>query len=201
MTTTIQTDAIGLTAFIMVGAAYLIFALALLLRVRARTARATKRAPVAMFGVVLQGVAFTLVWAAHRAHWWPFRDSMSAEVALAIAAVALAWTGGWLCFWSVQILGKQWALQARVIEGHELITEGPYHIVRNPIYLGMFGVVLATGLVQSTWWALLAAIVVYVLGTQLRIRAEEMLLRKTFGAQFADYASRVPAFLPRIFPR
>jgi protein-S-isoprenylcysteine O-methyltransferase Ste14 len=117
---------------------------------------------------------------------------------LAIVAIVFAWLGGWLCFWSVQTLGKQWTLRARVIEGHELITAGPYGIVRNPIYLGLFGLILATGLVLATWWALAAGIVFYLVGTLVRIRAEEALLRETFGAQCADYASRVPAFVPRL---
>jgi protein-S-isoprenylcysteine O-methyltransferase Ste14 len=199
MRMTIQTDAIGLTALVLVCAAYLVFAVALLLRIRLSTVRERKRATVAILGIVMQALAFTIVWTLRRAHWWPFPDLLSGELVLATAAVALAWTGSWLCFWSVQTLGKQWALRARVIEGHELITEGPYRIVRNPIYLGLFGIMLATGLVLSTWWAALTAIAVYLVGTQIRIRAEEQLLRETFGAQFADYTARVPALLPRIF--
>jgi protein-S-isoprenylcysteine O-methyltransferase Ste14 len=98
----------------------------------------------------------------------------------------------------VQTLGKQWTVQARLIRGHELVTEGPYGIVRNPIYLGMFGLLIATGLAASRPWTLLIAVVVFLVGNQIRIRAEEKLLRESFGEQFEDYARRVPAFLPRI---
>jgi protein-S-isoprenylcysteine O-methyltransferase Ste14 len=71
--------------------------------------------------------------------------------------------------------------------------------VRNPIYLGMFGIILGTGLVFSRWWTLLTALIFFLVGNQIRIRAEEKLLRETFGAQFDDYARRVPAFFPRLF--
>jgi protein-S-isoprenylcysteine O-methyltransferase Ste14 len=97
----------------------------------------------------------------------------------------------------VQTLGKQWTYEARVIEGHELITQGPYALVRNPIYLGMFGLMVATGLAYTTWWALLVAVVIFLIGNRIRIRSEEKLLRETFGVQFDEYASRVPAFFPR----
>jgi protein-S-isoprenylcysteine O-methyltransferase Ste14 len=111
----------------------------------------------------------------------------------------LAFASIWWSLRAVQTLGKQWTYEARVIEGHELITRGPYAVVRNPIYLGMFGLMVSTGLVFTTWWALLIAVIVFLVGNQVRIRAEEKLLRETFGSQFDDYARRVPAFFPR-FP-
>jgi protein-S-isoprenylcysteine O-methyltransferase Ste14 len=61
----------------------------------------------------------------------------------------------------------------------------------------MFGLMVATGLAFSTWWALVAAIVVFLVGNRVRIRAEEKLLREAFGPQFDDYARHVPAFFPR----
>jgi len=50
---------------------------------------------------------------------------------------------------AVQRLGKQWSIAARVTEDHELVTEGPYRIVRNPIYTGMFGMMVATAIVGT----------------------------------------------------
>jgi len=88
---------------------------------------------------------------------------------------------------------------ARTIEGHELITQGPYRLVRNPIYLAMFGMMAAFGLSLTIWPGLLAAIAIFLIGTMIRIRSEEKLLRATFGAQFEEYARRVPAFLPCLF--
>ncbi len=70
-------------------------------------------------------------------------------------------------------------------------------MVRNPIYLGMFGLMVATGLAYTTWWALGAAILVFLVGNLIRIRSEERLLREAFGVQFDEYARRVAAFFPR----
>lgn len=66
------------------------------------------------------------------------------EAAVSAVAVAIALASVSLCGAAVKVLGKQWTYRARVIEGHELITRGPYSLVRNPIYLGMFGMLVAT---------------------------------------------------------
>jgi protein-S-isoprenylcysteine O-methyltransferase Ste14 len=60
----------------------------------------------------------------------------------------------------------------------------------------MFGLMLATGTAWADWRALGIAVVLYALGTHFRIRAEERLLRRQFGATYDDYARRVPAFIP-----
>ena len=182
---------------VLVLAAWFAFAAIFLLRKKPAGVTEVKRASVARLGIVLQGIAFGLVWGFGRRHWWTLTASTVGELALAIVAVALAWGSCWWCLRSVQTLGKQWTVQARLIHEHELITTGPFGIVRNPIYLGMFGMLLATGLAFSRWWALLCAVVVFLVGNQIRIRAEERLLREAFGPKFEDYARRVPAFLPR----
>ncbi|MFY9752642.1 MAG: isoprenylcysteine carboxylmethyltransferase family protein [Candidatus Acidiferrales bacterium] len=126
----------------------------------------------------------------------PLPRTAQAVVAAFTAVIAVAALA--LCFWAAWALEKQWALVARVIEGHELIERGPYAMVRNPIYLAMFGTLLATGLALCRWEALPVFIVVFLAGTEIRIRSEEKLLRDAFGARFADYARRVPALFPRV---
>jgi len=113
--------------------------------------------------------------------------------------VGLTWGGGLLCVSAIRTLGKQWTYRARVIEGHELVTQGPYSFVRNPIYLGMFGAIVGAGLVFSRWWTLSTAVVIFLVGNWIRIRAEEKLLREAFGAKFDDYARQVSAFFPGVF--
>jgi protein-S-isoprenylcysteine O-methyltransferase Ste14 len=194
----LQTDAIGLTTLVLVLLPWIAFGVALLLKKKSPNVEETKRARGARFGILLQSISFALVWLVPRPLWWPFRESLAGELALAAVAIVLACGSSWLCVRAVRTLGKQWTYQARVIKGHELVTQGPYAVVRNPIYLGMFGAILATGLAFSRWWNFLAAVIVFLIGNRIRIRAEEKLLRETFGEQFDDYARRVPAFVPRL---
>jgi protein-S-isoprenylcysteine O-methyltransferase Ste14 len=55
----------------------------------------------------------------------------------------------------------------------------------------------ATALARSYWPALAAAAVLGAVGTTLRIRVEEALLRATFGETYNAYARKVPAIIPR----
>jgi protein-S-isoprenylcysteine O-methyltransferase Ste14 len=194
----IHTDAIGIAALILVFLSWIIFGLLFLLRKKPPKGQEAKRASVAKWGILLQGCGFALAGSVHRAYWWPFPASTIGEIVLAAVAASLALVSNFWCLRAIQTLGKQWTFEARVIKGHELITSGPYAIVRNPIYLGMFGLMIATGLVFAPWWALLIAVIIFLVGNQIRIRAEERLLRETFGSQFDDYAGRVPAFFPRL---
>jgi protein-S-isoprenylcysteine O-methyltransferase Ste14 len=77
--------------------------------------------------------------------------------------------------------------------------QGPYAVVRNPIYLAMLGMLMTSGLATTRWQVLLAAIVIFQIGTAIRIRSEERILREAFGMKFDEYVRRVPAFLPRVF--
>jgi protein-S-isoprenylcysteine O-methyltransferase Ste14 len=121
------------------------------------------------------------------------------EIALAVFTVALAAGSVWLVMSAVRTLGRQWAVAARLVEGHKLISDGPYQWVRNPIYTGMFGMLLATGLGVSRWIVIPPAILVFAVGMTIRIRSEEKLLRAAFGEEFEAYARRVPAVLPGIY--
>ena len=80
-----------------------------------------------------------------------------------------------------------------------LMACGPYRFVRNPIYTGMLGMLVATGLAMEHWTALIVAVILFAVGLVIRVRSEEKLLRAAFGKEFEDYAQRVPAVMPGIF--
>ncbi len=160
----------------------------------------SKRERTSIVGIALQGVGYAVVWSVHRQPFTPILPlGKLFEIAAAIVTMVLAL--GSVCFISaaVRALGKQWSLAARVLEGHNLITTGPYNVVRNPIYTGMFGMLLATGLAISHWIGLLIAVILFAIGTLVRVRSEERLLREAFGEEFAAYARKVPAVVPLLF--
>jgi len=45
-------------------------------------------------------------------------------------------------------------------------------------------------------WLLLSAVVVFVVGTEIRIRTEDQLLSARFAEQFREYEHSVPAYIP-----
>jgi protein-S-isoprenylcysteine O-methyltransferase Ste14 len=147
-------------------------------------------------GVALQGLSYAIVWTAHRN---AFSTIVSASAWIEIVVGTLAVGSVFLIMSAVKTLGKEWSITARMVEGHKLATQGPYASVRHPIYTGMLGMLIATGLSISHWLALPAAIVVFAVGTLIRVRIEERLLRETFGARFEEYARQVPALIPGVF--
>lgn len=157
-----------------------------------------RRDPLSWLGVALGVAGFTLVWTARR----PFDEPPIGRTApLLLAAVLvtalLVAVAVWLVWGAFRALGAQWSVQAQVGSGHQLVTTGPYARVRHPIYTGLGALLLATGLALSRPMAVLGGILAYGIGTALRIRCEEALLRQAFGEAYVEYASRVPAVLPR----
>jgi protein-S-isoprenylcysteine O-methyltransferase Ste14 len=122
---------------------------------------------------------------------WPANHTLLAVAALALFAFGCAFMG-----WAIRALGKQWSFAARTVEGHRLVTSGPFAIVRNPIYASMGLLLVAGALAFATPLRLLLALPLYFSGAFLRIRAEEQLMRTTFGAQWEEYRRRVPALIP-----
>jgi protein-S-isoprenylcysteine O-methyltransferase Ste14 len=192
-------NAIAETVYLVVMACWLAFAAIVVVGKRGAAPGARSRDRASLLGMLLQGAAYAICFAAFRAGFSPiFPMSKMNEAILGAFTVALALVSTWFCYTAARTLGKQWALMARVIEGHELIRRGPYSVVRNPIYLAMLGMLIASGLAISHWQALVPAIAVYLVGTAVRIHTEENLLRALFGVEFEEYARRVPAFLPRL---
>jgi protein-S-isoprenylcysteine O-methyltransferase Ste14 len=173
-----------------------------LLRKRPPKASEATRDPRSRLGIILQMCAYFLVWfQPPRTAFLPPVAALSGVpgIAFAVFTIALAAGSGWLLESAVRTLGKQWALQARLVEGHKLITVGPYAYVRNPIYTGMLGMLIATGLAMEHWIATIVAVIIFAAGLVIRVRSEEKLLRGAFGQEFEDYAKRVPAVVPGIY--
>jgi len=186
--------------FALVMLSWFVFAGVFFFRKKPEAAPEQKRVSASISGVALQGVGYAIVWSIHRPAFSPVAPfSREIEIVVAVGTVAIACASVGIVMAAVKTLGKEWSITARLVEGHRLATRGPYRFVRHPIYTGMFGMLLATGLAISYWFSLLAATVVFFIGTIIRVRSEEKLLREQFGAEFEAYAERVPAMLPGVY--
>lgn len=189
--------------FVIVMTSWFVFAGIFIFRKKPPSPPDQKRERGSLIGVAVQGMSFGIVWGVHREAFTPIVSgsewSKPVGVAAGLGAVLAAIGSVWLITAAVKTLGKEWSLTARLVEGHKLATSGPYAYVRHPIYTGMLGMLVATGLAFSHWITLLAAIPIFFVGTIIRARSEEKLLREAFGAQFEDYARRVPAIVPGLY--
>ena len=202
MATSPTPDVAARVAFDAVIVCWWIFGLTFWLRKRPARAREAKRDWTSLTGLLLQAAGYLCVWSFPL---WQKRFSPVpsgtplVEWGMAVLTVAMAVASTWLVNAAARRLGKQWALAARLVEDHTLIRDGPYRVVRNPIYTGMFGMLLATGLAAGQWIPLLIAVMLFIPGTYIRIRSEERLLREAFGSEFEAYARKVPALFPGIY--
>ena len=176
------------------------FAGAFLLRRKPPSPPDQKRDRGSLIGVALQGMSYAIVWGMHRAAFTPIVSGNGpSAIAAGLLATVAAIGSVSLVISALKTLGKEWSITARLVEGHKLATSGPYAYVRHPIYTGMLGMLIATGLAISHWIALLVALLVFFIGTIIRMRSEDRLLREAFGKQFENYAQRVPAIVPGLY--
>ncbi len=66
-----------------------------------------------------------------------------------------------------------WAQVPAARAAGALVTDGAYGWVRHPMYLAFLGLLVATGFAVSAGWTLLAAVAIFVAGTEMRIAVEE----------------------------
>jgi protein-S-isoprenylcysteine O-methyltransferase Ste14 len=141
------------------------------------------------WGVLLQFLAFTLLW---QGHFWtrslPLWRTLVSMVLFVLAAI-LSWT-------SSRALAGQLRVDAALGAEHRLVRSGPYAVVRNPIYTSMLLVLCATALIVTGWKLFVAALLLFIAGTEIRVRTEERLLASRFGEGFEAYKHEVPAYVP-----
>ena len=150
------------------------------------------RAPVSRWGIGLVFVSFALVGTyLGPGHFHKATASLIVSMILAPLSTALVWA-------AARELGKHWRYEAALSQDHELVQSGPYRWVRHPIYASMFGMLMATGSAY-TWWPMwVAAIICFIFGTEIRVRAEDRLLADRFQAVFQAYRARVRAYIPLV---
>jgi protein-S-isoprenylcysteine O-methyltransferase Ste14 len=76
-----------------------------------------------------------------------------------------------------------------------LVTSGVYRITRNPMYLGLFLVVLAWAVFLAAPWVLLGPLAFLLYISRFQITPEERALQTLFGTEYTAYQSRVRRWL------
>ena len=84
-------------------------------------------------------------------------------------------------------------------ESQALIRGGPYQVVRNPMYLGIFLIGLGVVLVIFKWWALVIFILIFLIRYLSLIYKEEKKLLTIFPEAYKKYCKEVPRIFPSLF--
>ena len=87
---------------------------------------------------------------------------------------------------------------ASLVKDKELTARGPYVLVRNPMYLGRYFLILGFVMLTGNIWVVLGYTVLYYFYMYNRVRREEVRLEGLLGEPYREYCRRVNRFLPMI---
>jgi len=111
--------------------------------------------------------------------------------------VALCLAGMSVLVWARQSLGRNWSQTVSAKEGHELVTSGPYRVVRHPMYAGGLLACLGSAIACGGTWIVL----LFVLGSLFlwRVAAEDRLMARQFPHEYPAYRRRTKRLVPFVF--
>jgi protein-S-isoprenylcysteine O-methyltransferase Ste14 len=143
----------------------------------------------ARWGILLVAISYSIVlqgrfWERSLPFW-----RLSVSVLFLVLAGILSWSG-------TRFLGRQWRVDAGLNADHELVMTGPYRVVRHPIYASMLCLLCGTAFMIAPLLLFLIALLIFICGTEIRVRVEDNLLASRFGEQFRSYQRSVPAYIP-----
>ncbi len=119
---------------------------------------------------------------------------LTRNVALGVAGVILSALGIGIAIAARVYLGTNWGMPMSRKERPELVTTGPYTLVRHPIYSGLMLAMLGSAMAETIFWLVPLAIVsVYFL---FSARTEERLMVEQFPANYPAYRKRTKMLIP-----
>jgi Phospholipid methyltransferase len=84
-----------------------------------------------------------------------------------------------------------------IVKNKELATDGPYSLVRHPLYTGNLLMVIGFTAASGLWWALLLSLGFWWFYYPPAIDYEDRKLRQIFGERCSNWQQSVPAVIPR----
>ncbi len=115
--------------------------------------------------------------------------------AIDVFGCALALAGAGFTLWARFTIGRNWSGNITVKADHELMTRGPYAIVRHPIYFGLLITLTGTAFVVGEYRSFLA-VVVAIVAWKWKSSIEERVMTEHFGDAYRDYQRRVKGLIP-----
>lgn len=97
---------------------------------------------------------------------------------------------------AIAALGQFWSMHVEVREAHRFVQDGPFRLVRHPVYLSMFLELVSITLVCGAFFTMTLIPLAFVPILLLRLRLEETALVEKFGQAYQEYRRSTPALFP-----
>jgi protein-S-isoprenylcysteine O-methyltransferase Ste14 len=125
------------------------------------------------------------------------RFSAPIPVAVRWCAVSMAVAGLALLWWSDRCLGRNLSVVLKIRARHTLVTSGPYHWVRHPIYFATLLYAVAWAVITANYVLAIVIIAPMALLVALRLRPEEQMMIDKFGDEYRTYMQNTGRLLPK----
>lgn len=96
-------------------------------------------------------------------------------------------------------LGKYFAYEIEIVEGHKLIRTGIHKYLRHPMYTGLFMMYIGVAIALQSWIGLASSIVLMLPLGYWRMKAEEEALISEFGDEYRSYMKKSWKVVPFIW--
>jgi protein-S-isoprenylcysteine O-methyltransferase Ste14 len=116
-----------------------------------------------------------------------------------ITGIVLVVLGTAIRAWSMRTLGRFFQFHIQVLDGHRVVTDGPYRFVRHPAYSGLILIMAGFGFASGDILGLVAPLAIIGVALTLRIRAEERMLTATLGSEYELFAAKRKRVLPAVW--
>lgn len=131
--------------------------------------------------------------------WAYFSNPEVSNTGATIAGFIIMWFGVVLRNYSIKILGKHFTPTVQLQEDHDLITSGPYGIIRHPSYLGALLGVVGIAIFLNSFIGAISAVVLMMIAYVTRINAEEKALKGLFGNRYSEYQQKTKKLIPFVW--
>lgn len=170
-------------------------------RIKAAGTKTTQRSEAAASGI-LRALTFLIVIALLSIPCipvpWLYRQLWPSDLWSFCVGAAVTIAGLLFAVWARHHLASNWSSSVTIKQGHELITTGPYAVVRHPIYTGILTGFLGTAVALSQVRGVIGFVLIFVV-LWAKLRREEEWMRSQFGETYATYARQTAALVPYIF--
>ncbi len=120
------------------------------------------------------------------------------ELASSVGLV-LMWCGIGLRLWSFRTLGRYFTFTVQTSRDQQVISAGPYRVIRHPSYSGILLALVGVGFMIDNWVSLVVLVAVALIGLIYRIEVEERALSLDLGGRYQSYANGRKRLIPFIW--
>ncbi len=126
---------------------------------------------------------------------WLYRHFLPPALWTFWVGAAITVAGLLFAIWARVILGANWSRSVTIKQNHELITAGPYRLIRHPIYTGLLTAFAGSAVATTELRGIVAFLLVFI-ALWYKLRLEEQWMRSQFGDVYTNYARHTAALVP-----